>query len=189
MEKEDGDRKFGTPGNFDFDNKYDTAKSNDFLSEYGTKASLRPKPGLRNLNINTSGMGLYSTITSNFKVFDRIQLNHMSEEYMVIGREHLIMIGYSDPNNSSVINDIVNLKHPIDQSNLLEKGLDSLEALVSFYSFGKVYAKIAKVSGFDMNFNNDDASFDITTNYLLPFPILTHLEHQYLYHYHIVLLI
>ena len=162
--------KFGSPEReFDshmisyMDRQYETANPNSaYISEYGTGGSYRPKPGLRNLSVSYEGSGLYATINMNIKAFTREQLNTLSSQYLVIGKEVLVMFGYSDPSNSSSIKSIVNLKNPDTEKGLLDEGKAELEGISALYSGGKLYSKIASVGGFDINVQPDDGSFDIS---------------------------
>jgi len=116
--------KFGSPEREDsihmgsyMDRQYETANPNSaYISEYGTGGSYRPKPGLRNLSVSYEGSGLYATINMNIKAYTREQINTLSNQYLVIGKEVLVMFGYSDPSNSSSIKSIVNLKNPDHRS-------------------------------------------------------------------------
>jgi hypothetical protein len=157
-------KKFGKPekGKY-FDRQYESVNpSGEYISEYGTGGSYRPKPGMRNLSVSYDGSGLYSTITMNIKAYTKYQLNKLSNSYLEIGKECLIMFGYSDPANSNVIHSIVNLKNPYnEEKGLFAGGKDSLESMAALYSLGKVYAKVARVQGFDINVTPEDGSFDI----------------------------
>ena len=154
---------FGAPQTQKYmDRNYETANANpEYISEYGSGGSYRPKPGLRNISATLSEF--YTTINMNIKAFTRQQLNEISNDYLVIGKQVLVMFGYSDPANSNVIKSIINLKNPYDPEGpgLLEKGLGELEGLTSLYSDGKIYAKIANVDGFDINIVSEDSSFDV----------------------------
>ena len=163
VDDQKSEKKFGVPqGNY-IDRQYETANPNpDYISEYGTGGNYRPKPGLRNLSVSYEGSGLYATINMNIKAYTREQLNTLSSDYLVIGKEVLVMFGYSDPSNSSSIKSIVNLKNPDTGKGLIEKGKAELEGITALYSGGKLYSKIASVGGFDINVQPDDGSFDIS---------------------------
>ena len=150
-----------------FTHNYDIGQS-QYLSEYGSGKNLRPKPGLRNISVNQLGNGLYSEITINFKCFTKLQLNTMSRQYFVIGKKFLIMFGYgsigSDKSGEeSDKRKIINLINPATDSPFVEKGSNSIESEVAAFSQGTIYAKIGRVQSFDINFNGDDATFDVTT--------------------------
>ena len=103
----------------------------------------------------------------NLKAYTREQLNTLSSDYLVIGKEVLVMFGYSDPSNSSSIKSIVNLRNPDPNpedniDDLLTTGKAELEGRTALYSGGKLYSKIASVGGFDINVQPDDGSFDIS---------------------------
>ena len=158
---------FGAPQTQRYmDGNYETTNANpEYISEYGSGGSYRPKPGLRNISATLSEF--YTTINMNIKAFTRQQLNEISSDYLVMGKQVLVMFGYSDPANSNVIKSIVNLKNPYDLEGpgLLEKGgIAGLEGLTSLYSNGQIYAKIANVDGFDINIVSEDSSFDVTLN-------------------------
>ena len=164
VDDQNSEEKFGVPqGNY-IDRQYETTNPNpDYISEYGTGGSYRPKPGLRNLSVTYEGSGLYSTITMNLKAYTREQLNTLSSQYLVIGKEVLVMFGYSDPSNSSSIKSIVNLKNPDSPTDgILTTGKADLEGRTALYSGGKLYSKIASVGGFDINVQPDDGSFDVS---------------------------
>lgn len=163
VDDQNSEKKFGVPqGNY-IDRQYETTNPNpDYISEYGTGGSYRPKPGLRNLSVSYEGSGLYATINMNIKAFTREQLNTLSNDYLEIGKEVLVMFGYSDPSNSSSIKSIVNLKNPDTEKGLLDEGKAELEGISALYSGGKLYSKIASVGGFDINVQPDDGSFDIS---------------------------
>lgn len=168
VDDQKSEKKFGVPqGNY-IDRQYETTNPNpNYISEYGTAGSYRPKPGLRNLSVTYEGSGLYATITMNIKAYTREQLNTLSSDYLVIGKEVLVMFGYSDPSNSSSIKSIVNLRNPdpnpeVENDDLLTTGKAELEGISALYSGGKLYSKIAKVGGFDINVQPDDGSFDIS---------------------------
>ena len=61
VDDQNSEKKFGVPqGNY-IDRQYETTNPNpDYISEYGTGGSYRPKPGLRNLSVSYEGSGLYS---------------------------------------------------------------------------------------------------------------------------------
>ena len=164
VDDQNSEKKFGVPqGNY-IDRQYETTNPNpDYISEYGTGGSYRPKPGLRNLSVSYEGSGLYATINMNIKAFTREQLNTLSSQYLVIGKEVLVMFGYSDPSNSSSIKSIVNLKNPDSPTDgILTTGKADLEGRTALYSGGKLYSKIASVGGFDINVQPDDGSFDVS---------------------------
>jgi len=98
----------------------------------------------------------------NIKAYTREQINTLSNDYLEIGKEVLVMFGYSDPSNSSSIKSIVNLKNPDTGKGLLDEGKAELEGISALYSGGKLYSKIASVGGFDINVQPDDGSFDIS---------------------------
>ncbi len=163
VDDQKSEKKFGVPqGNY-IDRQYETTNPNpNYISEYGTAGSYRPKPGLRNLSVSYEGNGLYATINMNIKAYTREQINTLSNDYLEIGKEVLVMFGYSDPSNSSSIKSIVNLKNPDTGKGLLDEGKAELEGISALYSGGKLYSKIASVGGFDINVQPDDGSFDIS---------------------------
>ena len=163
VDDQNSEKKFGVPqGNY-IDRQYETTNPNpNYISEYGTAGSYRPKPGLRNLSVSYEGNGLYATINMNIKAYTREQINTLSNDYLEIGKEVLVMFGYSDPSNSSSIKSIVNLKNPDTGKGLLDEGKAELEGISALYSGGKLYSKIASVGGFDINVQPDDGSFDIS---------------------------
>ena len=104
-----------------FTHNYDIGQG-EFLSEYGSGANLRPKPGLRSISVNTLGNGLTAEITINFKCFTKLQLNKMSKQYMGIGNQFLVMFGYgSVGGDDSDRRKLVNLINQTDKS-ILETG-------------------------------------------------------------------
>ena len=165
-DKSGKDNSWNAPKN-NFTHNYDVGQ-NEYVSEYGSGGSYRPKPGIRNISVNTLGNGLYSEITINFKCFTKLQLNKLSKHYMDIGHEFLIMFGYgSIGGDTSDRRKIVNLINPeTDESLLKESGKASIESEVAAYSQGTMYAKIGRVQSFDINFSGDDATFDVTTTFV-----------------------
>ena len=149
-----------------FTHNYDIGQS-EFLSEYGSGANLRPKPGLRSIIVNTLGDGLVSEITINFKCFTKLQLNKMSKQYMGIGNQFLVMFGYgSVGGDDSDRRKLVNLINPETDKSILETGTASIESEVAVFSQGTIYAKVGRVQSFDINFSGDDSSFDVTTTFI-----------------------
>ena len=161
--------KWKEPRN-NFTHNYDIGQD-EFISEYGSGPNLRPKPGLRSISVNTLGQGLSSEITINFKCFTKLQLNKMSKQYMGIGNQFLVMFGYGSLGEYKGMDEsdrrkLVNLTNPETDKSILETGTASIESEVAMFSQGTIYAKIGRVQSFDINFNGDDATFDVTTTFI-----------------------
>jgi len=141
-----------------------------YLSEYGSGGSYRPKPGLRTISTTTLQKGV-EQITINFKCFDRLQLNNMSN-FMTIGHEFLVMFGFgSVGGNDSDRRKLVNLINPETDKSILETGIDSVGPEVAAFSQGTMWARVGRVKSFDINFTPDDSSFDVTTVFLTKAPL------------------